>query len=286
MSECGIWELGDGFQELPCPGARRDGGKAEVRKNCNTEREIRRFDCPRGHDTACRRIIRGPYEDCGVGLDPHPLKIARFTPGPCPAALAINAKDDDPMLYLSEKYSEAVDYAAMAHAEQLRKGTTIPYISHPIAVSALVIEHGGNEVQAIAGLLHDVLEDCGPGHAPKIARRFGLDVLRIVEGLTDGVPDASGEKPEWRERKETYLAHLKNADLDIVLVSACDKLHNATAIADDHAEIGGEVFERFSRPKSDTIWYYRELERIFSSRLGKDHRLTGRLNAALKRWAS
>ena len=77
------------------------------------------------------------------------------------------------MLHLSEKYPEAVGYAASAHAEQVRKGTSIPYISHPIAVSALVIEHGGNEVQAIAALLHDVLEDCGVHHAPVIAKRFG-----------------------------------------------------------------------------------------------------------------
>src|SRR6476620_9485863 len=92
------------------------------------------------------------------------------------------------MLYLSEKYPEAVGYAAAAHAEQPRKGTNIPYISHPLAVSALVVEHGGNEVQAIAALLHDVLEDCGMHHAPVIAERFGSEVLKIVEALTDGVP--------------------------------------------------------------------------------------------------
>ena len=117
------------------------------------------------------------------------------------------------MLHLSEKYREAVGYAAAAHAEQVRKGTNIPYVSHPIAVSALVVEHGGNEVQAIAALLHDVLEDCGAHHAPVIAERFGSEVLKIVEGLTDGVPDDHGVKPLWRERKELYLAHLEKADL-------------------------------------------------------------------------
>src|SRR3954451_22154486 len=101
---------------------------------------------------------------------------------------------------LSEKYSEAVGYAAAAHARQVRKDTSIPYISHPIAVSALVIEHGGNEVQAIAALLHDVLEDCGAHHAPVIAERFGIDVLKIVQGITDGVPDDRGVKPPWRMR--------------------------------------------------------------------------------------
>ena len=102
------------------------------------------------------------------------------------------------MFYLSDKYPEAVGYAAAAHARQLRKGTNIPYVSHPIAVSALVVEHGGNEVQAIAALLHDVLEDCGAHHGPVIAARFGADVLRIVEGLTDGLPDHRGVKPPSR----------------------------------------------------------------------------------------
>lgn len=108
------------------------------------------------------------------------------------------------MLHLSEKYPEAVGYAAAAHAEQVRKGTNIPYVSHPIAVSALVVEHGGNEIQAIAALLHEVLEDCGAHHASVIFKRFGGEVLNIVEGLTDGLPDACGVKPPWRERKERY----------------------------------------------------------------------------------
>jgi (p)ppGpp synthase/HD superfamily hydrolase len=190
------------------------------------------------------------------------------------------------MLYLSDKYPEAVAYAAHAHADQVRKGTEIPYISHPIAVSALVVEHGGNEVQAIAALLHDVLEDCGAHHAPVIAARFGKDVLSIVEGLTDGLPDDRGIKPPWRERKETYLAHLERADLEVVLVSACDKLHNAIAIADDHVVIGEAIFARFSQPKSGTIWYYNELARVLAGRLGADHRVAGKLDATLKRWAS
>ena len=188
------------------------------------------------------------------------------------------------MLYLSEKYPEALGYAVAAHAEQNRKGTTIPYVSHPIAVSALVIEHGGSEVQAIAALLHDVLEDCGAHHTPVIAERFGSEVLRIVEGLTDGMPDDRGVKPPWREHKELYLAHLENADFDVVLVSACDKLHNAMAIADDHSVFGEAIFERFSQPKSNMVWYYKELAGDFRS-AGSDHRLVGKLDSTLARWA-
>lgn len=188
------------------------------------------------------------------------------------------------MLCLSERYAEALLFAASAHAQQTRKSTEIPYISHPIAVSALIIEHGGNEDQAIAALLHDVLEDCGPDHAPAIAERFGANVLQLVQGLTDGVPDENGIKGPWRQRKEAYLAHLAGADSDVILISACDKLHNAMAIADDHREIGDAVFERFTGQKKGTIWYYEELARVIARRLGDDHRLARRLRATLTNW--
>ncbi|WP_373503240.1 HD domain-containing protein [Aestuariivirga sp.] len=188
-------------------------------------------------------------------------------------------------MLLNDIYADAVTYAAKAHAGQVRKGTDIPYISHPIAVSALVIENGGSEIQATAALLHDVLEDCGAHHGSEISNRFGPDVLRIVEGLTDSVPDQNGEKPEWRPRKEAYLAHLAEAPRDVVLVSACDKVHNATAIADDYASVGETVFDRFSQSRTSTIWYYEELVRVLSSRLGPDHRLARKLDAAVRRWA-
>jgi len=189
------------------------------------------------------------------------------------------------MLHLSPKYAEAVAYAATAHADQVRKGTDIPYVSHVLAVSALVVEHGGSEAQAIAGLLHDVLEDCGPEHGADIEARFGAEVLAMVEALTDGTPDAQGVKPPWQARKQRYLDHLAAAELAVVLVSACDKLHNATAIADDHAAIGEAVFDRFSQPKAQTVWYYHQLAGVISRRLGPTHPLVARLQATLGRWA-
>ena len=84
---------------------------------------------------------------------------------------------------------------------------------------------------------------------------------------------------------KNFTSHLENADLDVVLVSACDKLHNAMAIADDHSVIGEAIFERFSQPKCSTVWYYKELARVFSVRLGSDHPLVGKLAATLARWA-
>jgi GTP pyrophosphokinase len=163
----------------------------------------------------------------------------------------------------------ALDYAAEAHQAQARKGSTIPYLSHVLGVSSLVIEYGGDEDQAIAGLLHDVLEDCGVEHAEPIRERFGARVLRMVEACTDGTPDASGQKAPWRERKQAYLAHLTTVAQDVLLVSACDKLHNARAIAGDQAS-GQDVFARFKGGRDGTLWYYQSLLQTFEDRLGRD----------------
>ena len=187
-------------------------------------------------------------------------------------------------MLLSDTYAAAMTYAAAAHDGQTRKGTDIPYISHPVAVSALVIENGGSETQAIAALLHDVLEDCGEHHAALIAARFGNAVLHIVRGLTDGVPGENGRKPQWRSRKIAYLRHLGEADLETVLVSACDKLHNARAIADDHDALGEAVFHRFAQPRGDVAWYYRSLQRVLTERLGSAHRVVRQLGMAVDRW--
>jgi len=133
----------------------------------------------------------------------------------------------------------------------------------------LVIEYGGDEDQAIAGLLHDVLEDCGAQHAEPICQQFGERVLSIVEACTDGTPDDSGRKTPWRERKQAYLEHLASVAEDALLVSACDKLHNARAIAGDLAS-GQDVFARFKGGRDGTLWYYQSLLAIFADRLGRD----------------
>ena len=170
------------------------------------------------------------------------------------------------------KLAEAFDYASMEHQHQLRKSTDIPYISHLMSVCALIMEHGGNEDQAIAGLLHDAIEDADPAdHIPEvraeILSRFGAKVLELVEGCTDGVPDASGNKSDWKARKEAYLKHLEEKSEDLLLVSCCDKLHNARAILTDLVTHGNKVFDRFTANQIETLWYYRSLSDVFSRRL-------------------
>jgi (p)ppGpp synthase/HD superfamily hydrolase len=166
---------------------------------------------------------------------------------------------------MTPRYTQALTLAATAHQGQKRKGTPIPYISHPVAVAALVASYGGDEDQQIAALLHDVLEDAGEDWAPRIAE-FGPAVLAIVRACTDGTPNAVGKKAPWRERKQAYLAHLATTPEDALLVSACDKLHNIQAIAHDLDNIGPAVFNRFNAGQDEVLWYYTQLAEIFTAR--------------------
>jgi GTP pyrophosphokinase len=164
---------------------------------------------------------------------------------------------------LGPRFRRAFLFASQMHAGQARKASTIPYIAHLMGVASLVLEAGGDEDLAIAALLHDVVEDCGgKPMLQQVRRRFGKRVAHIVEGCTD---DDSGAfpKPPWRERKETYLRHLRTADADTRLVSAADKLNNVRSIVSDYRAVGESVWQRFQGGREGTLWYYRTLLEIF-----------------------
>jgi (p)ppGpp synthase/HD superfamily hydrolase len=126
-----------------------------------------------------------------------------------------------------------------------------------LSVTALVLEDGGAEDEAIAALLHDAVEDQG-GKATReeIRRRFGEKVARIVDGCTDTdeIP-----KPPWRERKQNYIEHIRNATPEVRRVSLADKLHNARTILRDFRRYGNDVWDRFTGGKEGTLWYYRAM---------------------------
>ena len=166
---------------------------------------------------------------------------------------------------MTPRFTKAISLAARAHEGQNRKGTPIPYITHPVAVAGIVAQFGGDEDQQIGGLLHDVLEDGGPHYAEEIGREFGARVLAIVKGCTDGTPDSTGQKEPWATRKIAYLEHLAAAGEDVHMVSGSDKLNNARAILDDLVAIGPAIFDRFTAKKDGTLWYYSELAKIFSA---------------------
>jgi len=159
---------------------------------------------------------------------------------------------------LSNKFGEALVYATGLHREQLRKGTQVPYICHLLGVCGLVLEHGGAEDDAIAALLHDALEDQPRGGRTRdeIRERFGERVLATVEECSDA---DTHPKPPWRLRKERYIAHVPEASPSALLVSACDKLHNARALVRDYKEWGDSLWSRFNATGEETLWYYRSL---------------------------
>jgi (p)ppGpp synthase/HD superfamily hydrolase len=162
------------------------------------------------------------------------------------------------------RLAEAATFAFAMHADQRRKGTSTPYSAHPMSVAALVLEHGGDEEQAIAGLLHDAIEDMGTEQEEIIKERFGLRVAAIVRACTDAdvIP-----KPPWRERKEQCIEHLEQVGEDVLLVSACDKLHNARAIVSDLEAHAPDLFGRFAGGQEGTLWCYDSLAKVFSRRL-------------------
>lgn len=165
---------------------------------------------------------------------------------------------------LGERFDQALLLASRLHRTQTRKDSGVPYVSHVLAVAALAIEHGADEDQAIAALLHDAVEDQGgQPTAERIRAQFGTRVADLVLALSDTI---TSPKPPWRDRKERYLAHLAGAPTDVLLISACDKVHNARCIVADHAAVGSSLWQRFTGGRDGTLWYYRELAAILRAR--------------------
>jgi (p)ppGpp synthase/HD superfamily hydrolase len=185
-----------------------------------------------------------------------------------------------------QKLARAVAFALAAHAEQTRKGNAIPYASHLLQVVGLVLEHGGDAQQAVAAVLHDVVEDCEEIELDEIRRHFGVEVASIVEVCTDLLPsDRSGAKSEWSLRKRDFLARLARADARARLVAACDKLHNLrTLVADLHAE-GTATLARFTATPAQTRWYHEAVrEAVAPAVPARLLRELDELLAALRDW--
>jgi (p)ppGpp synthase/HD superfamily hydrolase len=162
-------------------------------------------------------------------------------------------------------FAEACAYAVTNHGDQVRKGTTVPYVSHVLAVAGLVLEHGGTTEQAVAGALHDLAEDQGgQERLDEIGLLFGAGVAGLVHALSDALPAPGEAKPPWRERKQAHLDHVDDLiarGAASVLVGACDALHNLRSIvADlDDPEVGASVFDRFNASPDDIAWRFDEL---------------------------
>ena len=176
-------------------------------------------------------------------------------------------------MYSTDRISAAFALAALVHEKQKRKSTDIPYISHPMAVAAQVAVWGGSEDQFIAALLHDVVEDGGAQYKPVIEEHFGKHVLDLVMACSDAAPQRGHPKGAWIERKEKYIANLRSAADEVLLISAADKWHNLASILADAKQLGEMVFDRFIRQdfertdkKKMVLWYYKEIISVYRER--------------------
>lgn len=171
-------------------------------------------------------------------------------------------------LFLSGRFTEAIEYARQHHTE-FRKGTDIPYMAHLLGVAALVMGEAGGRVlvtedMVLAALLHDVVEDHGGmTRLHEVEQRFGTNVARMVEGLSDSFAENQQPKDEWKKRKSEYIERLRHEPDDVLLISSADKLYNAKAILDDFKDIGEAIWKRFNRGGDQQLWYFDELLAVY-----------------------
>jgi len=196
----------------------------------------------------------------------------------------------------SREFDRALVLAALVHEGVPRKGTAIPYIIHPVHVATILLRHGYGETLAIAGVLHDVLEDIEYDNGrlqlairstfpaaslPEcivdagtfrdafrtfLQAEFAPDVLELVGQVTEPKNDG-GPRRSWRERKERTVQHLRTAPDAVVALKAADALHNVRSIVEDIAHHGAMVLGRFTASGTDTAWYYEEVSTIVNERL-------------------
>ena len=182
------------------------------------------------------------------------------------------------------RFVRALRFALAAHGDQKRKGTQIPYVSHLLQVAGLVLEHGGDADQAVAGLLHDAIEDCEGVTEAELQGRFGPEVARIVRAVSDVVEgDTPHRKSPWLLRKRRFITHLRHQDARVRLVAGCDKLDNLRSLlADLHVE-GPKTLERFHGTPAQIRWYYEAVRRALGN--GLPERLLRELDALVAEFA-
>jgi (p)ppGpp synthase/HD superfamily hydrolase len=171
----------------------------------------------------------------------------------------------------SDRINHALAFAAKHHDRQVRKGTRLPYLTHPANVAIILTRYGRDEDTVIAGILHDVIEDCVREHytrdmlGQRIGDKFGMDVLDTVLAVTQRTLDDDGTDLSSQERKDDYLERLAGASESALWVCAADKLHNAgTIVADLKRTIDPDtVWGRFNIGREGTVrWYRRVYERL------------------------
>ena len=194
----------------------------------------------------------------------------------------------------SDRINHALAFAAKHHDQQVRKGTRLPYLTHPANVAIILTRYGQDEETVVAGILHDVIEDCvRDGFTrdmleSRIADKFGTSVLSTVLAVTHRKFDDDGIELSSDERKDDYLTRLADADIRARWVCAADKVHNASCILADlkRTDYPETIWGRFSAGREGTVkWYRRVHDRLRS--LGFDEPIMRELDdvaRALESW--
>jgi (p)ppGpp synthase/HD superfamily hydrolase len=182
------------------------------------------------------------------------------------------------MTAYSQRYEAALALAARAHATQVRKASQDPYIVHPVHVSVILLRHGFAEYVAIAGLLHDVVEDQDVP-LDQIEAEFGAAVAEIVAALTERKRERGLERP-WEVRKREALEQVRRASLEAAAVKGADVLHSAHSLASVLRRQGPSVWASFSRGPQQSLAYYHSVAALVRERLGM-HPLVVELQGAV-----
>ena len=172
-----------------------------------------------------------------------------------------------PHIRLGPRFAEAVAWVTDLHADQSRKGgSDVPYLSHLLAVAALVLEDGGDEEDAIIALCHDAVEDQGGDRTlAEIRQRFGAPVAEAVALLSDSRGEPKGP---WMERKTRLLAQIDGPDVPerVLRVAAADKLDNARNLLVQLRQEGPRVWDGVRATPGEFVWFYRSVAAVLSER--------------------
>jgi (p)ppGpp synthase/HD superfamily hydrolase len=173
---------------------------------------------------------------------------------------------------LSSDFDDALALASRLHRKQRRKGSETPYIAHVLAVTAIALEYGATESEAIAAVLHDAVEDQGgQKRLMKIRDQFGKRIARIVAGCSD---TTEKPKPPWPERKEAFVERLREATYSVRLVVAADKVHNVRDVSASYQIHGEDFWSQFNGGRDGTLWYYRAVvDALWSAAQPEEDRL-------------
>tara|TARA_B100000524_G_C23637731_1_gene365541 strand:- start:1003 stop:1599 length:597 start_codon:yes stop_codon:yes gene_type:complete len=170
-----------------------------------------------------------------------------------------------------KKYKKAIDFSYSFYQSKYRKGMKIPYFTYLSSVSNLIIENNGNTDEAIAGLLHDLLEfDNNKKKTSLVKSRFGIKVLNIIKQCSN-TPNKSAVNNDWILSKKKFLENMSKKSQSTLLVSICDKLHSLNCSISDYNKIGKKLWKNYEHSKDDNLWYYKNLCKNFKKYL-KNHK--------------